>query len=141
MLIVRRTVETISLWALLFRRDPPPAGWSSVGWRVMRSPGLSLAIDGEAIEVRGFGPLSNMAEAFGGIPLSLSASETVMWKTKVSDLGVAFGAWGIPWLKREWLALSRARSDGPEYTIALRPDDGDLDHLRAPLRAAGVRES
>jgi hypothetical protein len=139
--MVLQNVETISLWGLLYRLDPPPAGWSTDGWRVMRSPGLSLAIADEAIEIRGFGPLSAAAEAFGGIPMSLSASETVMWTTKISDLGVAFGAWRIPWPKREWLAISRARSDETEYTIALRPDDADLNHLRAALQAAGVSES
>jgi hypothetical protein len=133
--------ETIPLWGKIrYRFDPPLAGWNtnSDGWRYAASPSMSLSISDEAIEVRGFGPFRKVAEAFGG-PLSLPPPETVMWTT---SLGEYFGPWRVPWLKRrEWLALSYARSDGVEYTLAVRPADGDFVHLRAALRAAGVRES
>jgi hypothetical protein len=132
-------VEMIPLWGLRYRFDPPLAGWSAHGWRVARSPGLGLAISAEAIEIRGFGPFRKAAEAFGGVLLSLSPWETVLWTTSI---GESLGPLRIPWLKpREWLALSCERSDGIEYTMALRPSDGDLARLRVALRAAGVRES
>ena len=98
---------------------------------------MSLAISEEAIEVRGFGPARKLLETFG-VPSSMQPRETVMWTTSI---GESIGRWRVPWTEREWVALTCPVDDGSEYTIALRPSDGDLDHLRDALRAAGVRES
>ena len=51
------------------------------GWRVARSPGLSLAISDEAIEVRGFGPLGKVLAGFTGLRLTLAPVEMVMRTT------------------------------------------------------------
>jgi hypothetical protein len=97
---------------------------------------MSLEISGEAIEVRGFGPLRKALEPFGG-PRSMRPRETVMWTTSISD----FDPWRIPWLpKREWLALSCPLGEGAEYTLAVRPANGNFDRLRAALQAAGVQD-
>jgi hypothetical protein len=133
----------IPLWGtVLSRIDPPPVGWSAGGWARGSGLGTRLAISKEALEVRGFGvrgfgPFRRALEPFGG-PRSMPPQETVMWTTLISDLD----RWRIPWLpKREWLALSCTLASGAEYTLAIRPADGDFDRLRAALRGAGVRET
>ena len=131
-------MEPIPLWGtILSRIDPPPTGWRTTGWARASNLAMSLAIGDGAIEVRGFGPLRGALEAFGG-PRSLQPSQTVMWMTSV---GESIGRWRVPWTEREWLALSSPLGDGTEYTLAVRPADGDFDRLRAALRMAGVSDA
>jgi hypothetical protein len=131
------SVQTIPLFGtVLSRVDPPGAGWSGKGWARAWSLTLRLKISDETIEVRGFGPFRRALVLFGG-PRSLQPQETVMRTTSISDSD----PWRIPGVrKREWLALSCPLGSDAEYTLAVRPADGNFDRLRAVLRSAGVQE-
>jgi hypothetical protein len=133
-------VKTIPLWGLVLSRTDPPS--TGKGWARASGLGTRLAISKEKLEVRGFGvrgfgPFRRALEPFGG-PRSMQPRETVMWTTLISNID----PWHIPGVpKREWLALSCTLATGAEYTLAIRPADGDFDRLRAVLREAGVGEA
>jgi hypothetical protein len=127
-----------------YRVEPHPRGWTpqTDGWRSVHSGifGLRLRVSDEAIEVRGFGPFGRLMEAFRPLKLKLSLAprETTMWTTRLPDLG----SWQYPTRpKADCVALSCKLPNDSEYTLAVRPSDGDLDRLRDALKMAGVSES
>jgi hypothetical protein len=102
--------------------------------------GLRLEITDEAIEVRGFGPFGKLMEAFkpNKLRLSLAPGETTMQTVHLTDLA----SWQYPTRpKADFVALTCKLPDDSEYTLAVRPSDGDLDRLRNALKMAGARES
>ena len=128
-----------------YRIDPPPVGWigfsETDGWRRAYNSitGLRLRVTDEAIEVRGFGPFRRLVEALGKAKLSLRPRETTMWSARLRE--VAIGPWRAPWPQADYVALSCKLPDDTEYTLAIRPWDGDLDRLKDALKMGGVSES
>ena len=148
MSIVRQTLKTyydIPIGQIVrYRIEPRPRGWGpqTDGWRSVHNgvTGLRLEITDEAIAVRGFGPFGKLMEVFRPLKLKLSLApqETTISTVCLTDLG----SWQYPTRpKVDFVALSCELPDDAEYTLAVRPSDGDLDRLRSALKAAGVRES
>jgi len=115
-----------------YRISPPPFWW--VGWDAWKSvrngfSGFRLRVTDDAIEVRCFGRFGRrLLEVMGpGLRLWLPPRETTMGAVRVG--------------RNDLLALSCSRSDGSEYTLAVRPADRDFDRLRNALKRAGVREN
>jgi hypothetical protein len=128
-----------------FRTDPPPRSWLWVpqtdGWQSAYNSltGLRLSVTDEAIKVRGFGPFRRLIEAFGLAKLSLPPRETTMRTVRLRR--IAIGPWRAPWPQGDCVALSCKLPNEAEYTLAVRPSDGDFDRLRKALNTAGVQES
>jgi hypothetical protein len=78
-------------------------------------------------------------EAFRPLRLKLSmpSRETTMSTIRFRDTG----SWRELRPKAAYVALSCKLSKKTEYTLAVRPSDGDLDRLRNALKTAGVAES
>ncbi|MFZ0342405.1 MAG: hypothetical protein WAL31_08730 [Gaiellaceae bacterium] len=121
-----------------YRIDPPPVGddWRSAYNSIT---GLRLRVTDDAIEVRGFGPLRRLVEGLGKAKLSLRPRETTMRTGRQG--AVAISPWRAPWPQADYVALSCELPDESEYTLAIRPLDGDLDRLEDALKMAGVSES
>jgi hypothetical protein len=98
---------------------------------------FGLRVTDEAIEVRGFGPFGRLMEAFGPLKLTLAPRETTMRTARLTRTET----WRGPRSKADFVALSSKLPDGSEYTLAVRPSDGDLDRLRNALEMAGVSAS
>jgi hypothetical protein len=125
-----------------YRIDPPPPFYAprSDGWgRAVNSiSGLRLSVTDEAIEVRGFGPFRKLLEALSRMKLSLPTRETALETVRMGR--VSIGPWAAPRPQADFLALSCKLANGVEYSLAIRPSDGDLDRLRAALRTAGAHD-
>jgi hypothetical protein len=126
-----------------FRIEPRPRGWApqTDGWRSVHNGfhRLRLEVTDQAISVRGFGAFGRLMETFRPLKLKLSLPprETSMSVIRLTDLG----SWRIPRPKADFVALSCMLPDQSEYTLAVRPSDGDLGRLRHALKAAGVTEA
>jgi hypothetical protein len=123
-----------------FRVEPLPRGWipQTDGWQSVHNGfnRLRLEITDQAIAVRGFGPFGRLMEAFRPLRLKLSLSprETTMTTVRLTDIGT----WRTPRPKADFVALSCMLPNQSEYTLAVRPSDGDLDRLRHALKTVGV---
>jgi hypothetical protein len=119
-----------------YRVVPPPQFYfqQGDGWgKVMNGiSGLRLSVTDEAIEVRGFGPFRRVLEGFGRVKLSLPTRETDLGTVRLRR-GAPYRA---PWAEADYVALSYELPSGVEYSLAIRPLDGDLERLRAALRTA-----
>jgi hypothetical protein len=126
-----------------YRVEPPPRGWFSRtdGWRSVHNGfnRLRLEVTDQAISVRGFGPFGRLMEAFRPLKLKLSLPprKTTMTTVRLTDLGST----QQPRPKADFVALSCKLPNQSEYTLAVRPSDGDLDQLRSALKDAGVADS
>lgn len=120
---------------LRYRTEPPPQSeWStsSGSWRsfVNSITGFRLVVTDEAIEVLG---LRRLARLMLFAPtLTLPTTRTTVWTVALGRMA--------RWPVRHFVALSYTQPDGSEYTLAVRPSDGDLDRLKSALKSAGAHE-
>jgi len=126
-----------------FRVEPRPRGWApqTDGGRSVHNGvnRLRLEVTDQAIAVRGFGPFGRLMEAFRplSVRLSMPSHETTMSTVRLTDTS----SWRQPRQKADYVAPSCKLPNQSEYTLAVRPSDGDLDRLRNALKTAGVAES
>ncbi len=98
-----------------------------------RLHGVPPTVTGEAIEVHSLGRFGRrLLELMApGAKLRLTPRETTMGTLQ---LGQELGP------RRGYIALTCKQPDDSDYTLAVRPSDGDVDRLRNALKSAGVRE-